>query len=118
MNNWLKIGVPLLIAVLLITATVGITLAITARGAEGQAAAYTPGQETVNQYARGPQCSNCAGNGQGAVTGDQDDSAGSVYVPKGATCPNCPGYSQGTTAVPGTQGAGTTTRTGGCCRGR
>jgi hypothetical protein len=121
MNNWFKIAVPLLIAVLLITATVGITLAVTARGAAGQASVplYTPGQETGTQYARGPQCSNCAGNAQGAVTGDQDDSTGSVYVPKGATCSNCPGYGQGsTTATPGSQGTVTSTVRGGCCRGR
>jgi len=114
MNNWLKIGVPVLIAVLLITATVGITLAVTGKGAVGQSAlpAYTPDQGTGTQYARGTQCANCAGNSQGAVTGDTDDSTGNVYVPSGATCPNCPGY------VAGTAGQPATTNRGGCCRGR
>jgi len=114
MNNWFKIGVPILIAVLLITATVGITLAVAGKGAAGQsvAPAYTPDQETGTQFARGPQCSNCAGNSQGAVTGDPDDSTGNVYVPKGATCPNCPGY------VAGTGGQPAATNRGGCCRGR
>ena len=111
MNNWFRIAVPILIAVLLITATVGITLAVTGKGAAGQAAApaFAPGQDT--QYARGPQCSNCAGNSQGAVSGDQDSLTGNVYVPKGATCPNCPGYASGTSGQ-------TTTYRGGCCGSR
>jgi hypothetical protein len=120
MNNWFKIAVPILIAVLIITASVGITLAVTGKGVAGQAATsdYTPGQETGTQYARGPQCSNCAGTGLGAVTGDQDDASGNVYVPRGAICPSCPGYGQGSAAAPGSPGAGTTTSKGGCCRGR
>ena len=32
MNKWLKIGVPVLIAALLITASVGVTLALTGKG--------------------------------------------------------------------------------------
>lgn len=114
MNNWFKIGVPILIVVLLIVATVGITLTVAGKGAAGQSvgAAYTPGQGTGTQFARGPQCSNCAGNGQGAITGDPDDSTGNVYVCKGATCSNCPGY------VAGTGGQPATTNRGGCCGGR
>jgi len=114
MNKWFRIGVPILIAALLITATAGITLAISGKGAAGQAAApaYRPGQETGTQFARGPQCSNCAGNSRGAVTGDTDDSAGNVYVPSGATCPNCPGY------VAGSGGQPATANRGGCCHGR
>lgn len=110
MNNWLRIGVPILIGVLLITATVGVTLAVTGKGVSGQ--------ETGTQYARGSQCSSCAGTGQGAVSGDQDNSTNNVYVPKGATCPSCPGYGQGTTAALGSLGSGTTTSKGGCCGGR
>jgi len=115
MNNWFKIGVPILIAVLLITATVGITLAVAGKGAAGQSAlpAYTSDQGTATQYARGPQCSNCAGNSRGAVTGDTDDSTGNVYVPRGATCPNCPGCVAGTGGQPTTNANST-----GCCRGR
>ena len=114
MNKWLKIGVPILIAVLLITATVGITLAVTGKGVVGQsvAPASTPDQGTGTQFARGPQCSNCAGNGQGSGTGGQDNSTGSVYVPKGATCPSCPGY------IAGTDGQPAVTSRGGCCSGR
>lgn len=114
MNNWLKIGVPVLIAVLLITASVGVTLALTGKGAVGQSAApaVTPGQETGIQYARGARCSNCSGTCQGAAAGDLDGSTGSVYVPEGATCPNCSGY------VAGTGGQPAASNGGGCCRGR
>ena len=114
MNKWLKIGVPVLIAALLITASVGVTLALTGKGVVGQSdvPAVTPGQETGIQYARGARCANCAGTCQGAAAGDRDDSTGSVYVPKGATCPNCPGYTAAAGAQP------TTTVRGGCCSGR
>jgi RecJ-like exonuclease len=113
MNNWLKIGVPVIIAALLITASVGITLALTGKGVAGQSAvtAATSGQETATEYARGSQCANCAGNGQVPGTVGQDNSTGSVYVPKGATCPSCPGYIAGSVGQ-------TTTNRGGCCGGR
>ena len=114
MNKLLKIGVPVLIAALLITASVGVTLALTGKGAIGQSSApeTTPGQEAGIQYAGGARRANCEGTCQGSAAGDLDDSAGSVYVPKGATCPNCPGY----TAAAGAQPA--TTVRGGCCSGR
>ena len=114
MDNWLKIGVPVLIAVLLVTASVGITLALTGKDTVGQSVvpAAASGQETGIQYARGAQCSNCGGNGQDTDTAGQDSSTGSVYVPKGATCPSCPGY----TAAAGAQSAATIR--GGCCSGR
>jgi archaellin len=109
MNKWFKIGVPILIAVLLVAASIGITLAVTGGNATKQAGAAA-GQTAETQYARGPQCPNCPGYGQ-AATGDQDNSTGNVYVPKGAACPNCPGYTAGTAGQ-------TTTNRGGCCRGR
>jgi len=114
MNNWLKIGVPVLIAALLITASVGVTLGLTGKGAVGQSdvPAVTPGQETGIQYARGARCSDCSGTCPGVTAGDRDDSTGGVYVPKGANCPNCPGY----TADAGAQPA--TTVRGGRCSGR
>jgi len=114
MNKWLKIGVPVLIAALLITASVGVTLALTGKGSEVQSSvpAVTPGDETGIQYARGAQCANCAGTCQGTAAGDRDDPAGSVYVSKGATCPNCPGYTAAAGAQP------TTTVRGGRCSGR
>ena len=115
MNSWLKIGIPIIIAVLLVTATIGITLAVTGGNAVKQVAspASTVGQVNETQYARGPQCSNCAGYGQGSVVPDADDAIGSAYIPGGAKCPNCPGYGQGATT--GQQGTGTTTYRGGCC---
>jgi len=118
MNNWFKIGVPILIAVLLVAASIGITLAVTGGNATKQVGvAAASGQTAETQYARGPQCPNCPGYGQGA-TSDEDSATGNVYVPGGATCPNCAGYGQATTATPGSQSTGTTTNRGGCCRGR
>ncbi|MCX5992607.1 MAG: hypothetical protein NT177_00140 [Chloroflexi bacterium] len=118
MNNWIKIGIPVIIALLLVTATVGITMAVTGGNTVKQVAssAYSVGQSDSTQYAGGRLCSGCTGNGQGSVTADPDESVGDVYIPGGAKCPNCPGYVQGTTTTPGQPGAGTTTSRGGCCR--
>jgi hypothetical protein len=57
MNNWLKIGLPILLAVLLIVATVGVTLAIDRGGRLAQATpAYQTGDTANAQYAYGPRC--------------------------------------------------------------
>lgn len=106
MNSWIKVGIPVIIAVLLVVASVAITLAVTG-GNVVQAASdsYRPGQVSDTQYARGPLCSGCPGFGQGSGAADPDD----VYIPGGATCPACPGYGQGS------PGGGTTTYRGGCC---
>jgi len=116
MNNWIKIGVPVIIALLLVTATVGITLAVTGGSPIKQVASSVAGtgQADNTQYARGPLCSNCAGNG--SATADPDESVGDVYIPGGAKCPSCPGYVPGTAAAPAQQATGTTTARGGCCR--
>ncbi|MDD5647752.1 MAG: hypothetical protein PHY03_02340 [Dehalococcoidia bacterium] len=106
MNSWTKIGIPVIIAILLVVASVGITLAVSGSNAASAApASYQTGSISGTQYARGPQCSGCPGFGQGSGAADPDD----VYIPGGATCPNCPGYGQGT------PGSGTTTYRGGCC---
>jgi len=104
MNRWIRIGIPIIIAVLLVTATVGITLAVTG-GDAAQAASksYQTGQASDGQYARGPWCSGTC-FGQGSGTADP----GNVYVPGGAKCPACPGYNQGSSS-------GTTGYRGGCC---
>jgi hypothetical protein len=55
MNNWLKIGLPILLAVLLVVATVGVTLAVNRGGNLAQAtAAYRTGDTANAQYAYGP----------------------------------------------------------------
>jgi len=109
MNSWFKIGIPVIIAVLLITATVGITLAVTGGNAVKQVAlpAYSSVQTSDAQYARGPLCSNYPGYGQGSAAPDADDASGNVYVPGRSACPNYPEYGQGTV---------TTTYRGGCWR--
>jgi hypothetical protein len=114
MNNWLKIGVPVVIAVLLVLATVGITLAVSGKAAVGKVAApaSAPAQDSGAQYARGLQCSNCALGGQPAVTGDPDAQTTDANISRGATCPSCPGYNGGAGGQPAV-----TTR-GGCCGGR
>jgi hypothetical protein len=57
MNNWLKIGLPIFLAVLLVVATVGVTLAIDRGGKLAQASpAYRTGDTANAQYAYGPRC--------------------------------------------------------------
>jgi hypothetical protein len=58
MNNWLKIGLPVLIAVLLVISAVGVTLAVTGNNTAGQAnvTAYQTGDSPSVQYASGPYC--------------------------------------------------------------
>ncbi|MFA5078391.1 MAG: hypothetical protein WC541_02785 [Dehalococcoidia bacterium] len=105
MNSWNRIVTPVIIAILLVVAAVGITLAVT-NGNVAQAASqsYQAGQGSDAQYARGPWCSGGTCFGQGTGTDDPDD----VYIPGGARCPACPGYNQGGTG-------GTTGYRGGCC---
>jgi len=105
MNSWNRIVTPAIIAILLVVAAVGITLAVT-NGNIAQAASksYEAGQVSDTQYARGPWCSGGTCFGQGTGTTDPDD----VYIPGGAKCPACPGYNQGSPS-------GTTGYRGGCC---
>jgi hypothetical protein len=58
MNNWLKIGLPVLVAILLVVTAVSVTLAVTAGNAARQANAsvYQPGNASTVQYASGPYC--------------------------------------------------------------
>lgn len=114
MNNWLKIGVPVLIALLLITATVGVTLAVTGKGAvvQGTYPAPASAQATDGQYARGPLCSACPGyDKDDAAAGGQENSTANSNVASGATSPSCHGYVSNTPAQ-------TSTSRGGCCGGR
>jgi len=104
MNSWIKVGTPVIIAVLLAVASVAVTMAV-AGGDVAQAASDSYRQVSDTQFARGPWCSGCPGYGQGSGAADPDD----VYVPGGAICPACPGYGQGS------PGGGTTTYRGGCC---
>ena len=114
MNSWFKTGIPLVIAVLLVIATVGITLVVAGNSAsQAASASYGPAKAADVQYARGPSGPCCLGYGQG--TADPDDSQGDVYIPGGAKCPACPGYGQGAATAPGRPGTGTTTYRGGCC---
>ena len=60
MNNWLKIGLPVLIAVLLVVATVGVTLATTGSGNFKQIVpVYRTGDTATVQYAYGPRYGGC-----------------------------------------------------------
>ena len=54
MNNWLKIGLPILLAVLLVVSAVSLTLAITA--SSRQIAAYQYSGPANAQYVTGPYC--------------------------------------------------------------
>ncbi|OGO14547.1 MAG: hypothetical protein A2Z02_01885 [Chloroflexi bacterium RBG_16_48_7] len=56
MNNWLKIGLPIILAVLLVVTAVSLTLAITNGANGGRSLAYQNGNTTGVQYANGPYC--------------------------------------------------------------
>jgi hypothetical protein len=79
MNNWLKIGLPVLIAILLVVTAVSVTLAVTAGNAARQANApvYQPGNSAA-QYAAGPSCHGYYGTNQGA---------GNTYGARSRGCP-------------------------------
>jgi hypothetical protein len=71
MNNWLKIGLPVLIAILLVVSAVSVTLAVTAGNRAGQAntSAYQPGNSSTIQYASGPYCHGYDGINQARTGG-------------------------------------------------
>jgi hypothetical protein len=54
MNNWLKIGLPIVLAVLLVLTAVSLTLAITSGGNGKQTIAYQ--NPAGVQYVNGPYC--------------------------------------------------------------
>lgn len=111
MNNWLKIGVPILVAVLLVISAVSITLAVTSGNRENRAAAsYAPATAAADTgVVKAASCPNCPGYGQ-ATTGDQGTATNPVYIPQGKQGSCCTGISQGT--------ASSQTFSGGCCGSR
>jgi hypothetical protein len=69
MSNWLRIGLPILIAVLLVVTAVSVTLAVTSTNG-GAGIGLQPAAGT--QYATGPYCwgyARNAINGQGYAPG-------------------------------------------------
>ena len=111
MNNWLKIGVPILVAVLLVISAVSVTLAVTNGNKENRAAAsYAPVTTVADTgTVNGASCPNCPGYAQ-ATTGDQGTTTNPVYIPQGKLGSCCTGISQGT--------ASSQTFRGGCCGSR
>ena len=106
MNNWLKIGLPIVMAILLVISAVAVTLAVTSGNPSKQvvSASYTTQSTSETQVARSANCANCPqvsscnGDGTGCTTaGTQGGCCATgdtgVYVPK-------------------------TNSGGGCCRGR
>ncbi|MHB8085163.1 MAG: hypothetical protein ACYDHZ_05025 [Dehalococcoidia bacterium] len=53
MNSWLKIGLPVLVAVLLVVAAVSVTLAVTGANSRQVATSYNTAGTNV-QYVSGP----------------------------------------------------------------
>jgi hypothetical protein len=80
MNNWLKIGLPVLIAVLLVVSAVSVTLAVTAGNTARQANAtvYQPANSSTVQYASGPYCYGYNGYNRTGMMG---------YSPRYSGCP-------------------------------
>lgn len=88
MNNWLKVGAPILIALLLIVSAVSITVAVTRA-------------DTVKQL---------------SYAGNVPSQTGNLQQVQGGLCPNCPGYAQNTNGNQSAANPGY--RYGGCCSGR
>ena len=78
MNNWFKIGMPVLVVILLIVCAVTITLLATKYSSDRQIS-LTPllPLRASTQYAGIPLCPNCPGYAQNSATADQ----GSTPVP-------------------------------------
>jgi hypothetical protein len=79
MNNWYKIGLPVLVAILMIVSALSITIAVTKDTAAKQVV-------TTGYTASG--------------------NAGEPYA-KAALCPSCPGYNQENTDTASALGTGT-----------
>jgi hypothetical protein len=79
MNNWMKIGLPIVLAVLLVLTAVSLTLVITNGNNRSQSLAYQNGNTTVGQYVNGPYC---YGYGWRSASGNQNQNGPAVgYVP-------------------------------------
>jgi hypothetical protein len=110
LNNWLKVGIPVLVAVLLVVSAVGITIAVTRGDTSNQVAVSSlPGTVSDAGVAKAAACQNCPGYGQ-TTTGDQGTAANPVYIPQGKQASCCANSSQGN---PTSQ-----TYRGGCCGAR
>jgi hypothetical protein len=75
MNNWLKIGLPIVLAVLLVLTVVSLTLAITTGGNGSQSLAYQNGNTAGGQYVNGPYC---YGYGWRSASGNQNQNGPAV----------------------------------------
>ncbi len=107
MNKWLKIGVPVLVAVLLVISAVSITIAVTnANSANQSTASYAPGYVSYSGEAKSATCPGCPGYGQ-TTTNDQTTGTNPVYVPQGKQGSCCAAASQGSTTGQAYRG--------GCC---
>ena len=95
MNNWLKIGLPVVMAILLVISAVAITLAVTSGNPSKQvvAASYTTQGTSETQLATGGNCPNCTVNNSGDANQPGNGSTGTqgsccatdntgVYAPK------------------------------------
>jgi len=85
MNNWFKIGLPVLIAILLVVSAVAVTLAVTGGNSDGRAnvTAYQAGDSPSVQYASGAYCYDRDGYGRTGTNG---------YGPRYG---DCPGWGRG-----------------------
>jgi hypothetical protein len=109
-NNWLRIGIPVLVAVLLVISAVSVTIAVTNGSRANQvAASYTPVAVSDTGVAKTATCPNCPGYAQ-TTTNDQATATNPVYVPQGNQGSCCAAASQTSTT--------SQTYRGGCCGSR
>jgi hypothetical protein len=103
LNNWIKIGVPVLVVLLLIVTAVSITLAATRDNSPRQLAVSTY-KADAGPTAPGALCPNCPGYG------DADDNPADTGLTAGAQVPSC--------HVINSQNSYSPTVRGGCCGAR
>ncbi len=112
MSNWIKIGVPILVAALLIVSAVSITVAVTKDNAPGLTAAayYTTPKTVTTQYSTGATCQDCPnyencpndGNCTGNCGGNSTCSGSCIRGSANAQTPPCQGTGYGYRSDTGT----------------
>ncbi|MDD5312126.1 MAG: hypothetical protein PHO26_03690 [Dehalococcoidia bacterium] len=82
MNNWYRIGLPVLVAILLVVSAVSITLAVTRDNTVKQvtASGYTAPASTAAPYAKAALCPSCPGYNQEAAASTTGPVAGTTVA--------------------------------------
>ena len=119
MDKWLKVGVPILVAVLLIFAAVAVTMMVAGNNQSSRvtAASYSTQDASAQQLACSGNCGNCSGNGNCTGKGNCN---GNANCSGNGNCTGCTASTQGSCCDNSNAGVYVpkTSNGGGCCRGR